>query len=144
MTSSAAPSTEDHPASRAARIRGQARDRSQRWRARKAIAIADMAAAAAKAEALLERAEVDHAFLTALVRLHMDKRDQTGDPGVALPLVDIVREAKAVLVEGGRSRDWASDTVRHRLRLEAEAAASASFPGPCAGATSENVSAAAE
>lgn len=129
MSASAAPSTDDHPASRAARIRGQARDRSQRWRARKAVAIADMAAAAAKAEALLERAEVDGAVLTALVKLHMAKRDETGDAGVALPLVDIVREAKAILVDGGRSRDWASDTVRHRLRLEAEAATAAGFPG---------------
>lgn len=144
MSASPVPSTDDHPASRAARIRGQARDRSQRWRARKAVAIADMAVKAAEAESILERAEVEHAFFTALVRLHMDKRDQTGDPGVALPLVDIVREAKEILVEGGRSRNWASDTVRHRLRLEAEAAASASFPGPCAGATPSIVSSASE
>ena len=145
-SASAAPSTaaDDHPNSRAARLRRQAQDRSRRWRARKAFDAARMAETAAAAEALIERALVDGAIFTALVRQHMALRAETGDPEVAIPFRDVVRVAKEILVEGGKTADWASREVRDRLRQEATVATSRGFPGRDAAATPVSLLAHAE
>lgn len=136
-------SPETHPASRAARIRRQAQDRSRRWRARKAADALRMADVAAEAEGLIERALIDGAVLTALVKLHMQRRSVTGAE-VAIPFVEIVRETKAILVEAGKSYDWASGNVRDRLRREAQTVAATGFPGPVAATMPVSLQAAAE
>ncbi|TXN09774.1 hypothetical protein FV219_06965 [Methylobacterium sp. WL122] len=103
-----------------------------------------MAQTAAEAETLIERALVDGAIFTALVRQHMTLRAETGDAEVAIHFRDVVRVAKEILVEGGKSRDWASDTVRDRLRREAMTVTAAAFPGPVAATMPVSLQAAVE
>lgn len=115
-----------HPATRKARRKEGGRIRAQRWRDRQAVRIAELQAAAQAAATLAAdldavkartaSAEVDGALVAALVAEHTALRAATGTREPALPLVAVIRGARARLQETGMTEDEAREAIRTRLR----------------------------
>lgn len=133
--------SEIHPATRKARRKEGGRIRAQRWRDRHAVRIAELQASAEAAASLVVELEaergraasaaVDDALVSALVAEHTALRERTGTREPALPLVSVIRAARARLQEDGMSEEEAKEAIRNRLR-PALTAAPTVIPGRAA------------
>ena len=88
---------ETNPATRMARRKAGARRRAQTWRDKRAAERVELQAAAAEAEALRARVVVDAALVDALVKRHLQLREETGQRAPAVPVGDVIRLARQSL-----------------------------------------------
>lgn len=91
------------------RRRALGRVRAARWRERHAAEVSGLQSAAATAS-------IDAAVVTSLIQLHVARREVTGARDVPLPLRDVVRAARDMLVSSGMSLEDANAAIRDRLR----------------------------
>lgn len=105
-----------HPTTRKARRKEGGRIRAQRWRDRQAVRLAELQASASAAATLAVTAAIDDALVSALVAEHTALRASTGQREPALPLVAVIRAARATLQAAGMPEDEAKEAIRARLR----------------------------